>query len=81
MLATLDDGSAVVMTGDGVLALHRWQWADDLSSNNPPLRPGVRLGMVAEDEIANLLKRVSDLEARVAALESGAVHRSSQEDS
>jgi methionyl-tRNA formyltransferase len=80
VLATLDDGSALVMTGDGVLALHRWQWADDLSSNNPPLRPGVRLGMVAEDEIANLRKRVSDLEARVAALESGAAHRSSQED-
>lgn len=80
VLATVDDGSALVMTGDGVLVLHRWQWADELSSNNPPLRPGVRLGMVAEDEIANLLKRISDLEARVTALETAAAHHASRED-
>ena len=66
-----DDQDCLVQTGDGLL------WLTDMDCVNPsddldvnrPLRVGMKLGYVVEDEFCRLNQRITELEQRVAQLD------------
>ena len=74
VLVTDTDRGALVQTGDGLLWLTEIAWADGAEPASPAdtLRVGTKLGLVLQDEVADLKSRVAALESRLARLESGA---------
>jgi len=61
ILAVDEHRGALVQTGSGLL----WLTETELAGAPPTLRVGMRLGLVPEDEIVALSRRLGDLEARL----------------